>query len=72
MALTPAGEQASTQQAWFYPLPEIAPALRPVIELAPAQVLACKLAERKGFTPGTVRYISRIITTEAGIPRESQ
>jgi hypothetical protein len=47
-------------------------AFRSVLEVVPAQVLACKLAERQGREPGTVRYIAKVITSETGIPRISQ
>ena len=42
--------------------------LGPIVELAPVQMLAYKLAERQGYAPGTVRYITKVITTETGIP----
>lgn len=53
------------------PLPETAAHLRPILEVVPAQVLAHNLAARLGITPGTVRYISKFITTETGIPNAS-
>jgi fructoselysine-6-P-deglycase FrlB-like protein len=53
-------------------LPPVPPHFRAVVEVIPAQVLAYKMAERQGYEPGTVRYISKLITTEAGIPREAQ
>jgi glucosamine--fructose-6-phosphate aminotransferase (isomerizing) len=42
---------------------------RPVLEIPPLQVLACKLAERQGYSAGTVRYLSKVITSELGIPK---
>jgi glucosamine--fructose-6-phosphate aminotransferase (isomerizing) len=51
------------------PIQGVADALRPVLEVIPAQVLSYKLAEMQGYTPGSVRYISKVITTEEGIPR---
>lgn len=39
--------------------------LLPLLEVVPAQILACKLAERQGYPPGEVRYISRVITSES-------
>lgn len=42
---------------------------RPVLEIPPLQVLAYKLAERQGYSPGTLRYLSKVITTEMGIPK---
>lgn len=47
-----------------FPLQPSAKGFSPVIEVVPVQVLAYKLAERQGYTPGQVRYISKIITTE--------
>lgn len=54
-----------------FPIASVSPHFRPVLEIVPAQVLAYKLAERQGYTPGTVRYISKLITTEAGIPNQA-
>ncbi len=44
--------------------------LRPVLNVVPLQVLAYKLAEAQGYQPGQVRYISKIILTEEGIPNQ--
>lgn len=44
---------------------------QPVFELVPAQVLAYKLAEAQGLEPGSMRYISRVITTETGLPGDA-
>ncbi len=38
--------------------------LSPLLEVIPAQILAYKLAEKQGYPPGEVRYISRVITSE--------
>lgn len=44
----------------------IAPgAFAPILEVIPVQGLAYKLAEKQGFEPGTVRYITKIIMAEA-------
>jgi glucosamine--fructose-6-phosphate aminotransferase (isomerizing) len=51
------------------PLPSY---LSPIVELAPVQLLAYKSAERQGYAPGTVRYITKVITSEAGIPNQVQ
>lgn len=56
-------------QAMTHTIQGVADPLRPVLEVVPAQVLAYKLAERQGYAPGTVRFISKVITTEEGIPR---
>lgn len=37
----------------------------PILEVIPVQGLAYKLAERQGYEPGTVRYITKIIAAEA-------
>jgi hypothetical protein len=37
----------------------------------PAQILAYKLAERQGYTPGDVRYITKVIVSEEGIPKQA-
>jgi glutamine---fructose-6-phosphate transaminase (isomerizing) len=42
--------------------------LLPLLEIVPAQVLAYKLAERQGFTPGVTRHLPKVITTEVGMP----
>ena len=49
-------------------LPELPAHLLPLVEVIPCQVLAHDLAERAGFTPGSVRYIQKVITGEEGIP----
>jgi glucosamine--fructose-6-phosphate aminotransferase (isomerizing) len=46
--------------------------LRPIVDVAPIQLLAYKLAERQGYAPGTVRYLAKVITSEAGIPNQVQ
>jgi glucosamine 6-phosphate synthetase-like amidotransferase/phosphosugar isomerase protein len=47
-------------------LPGSHPALAPILEIIPVQVIAYKLAEMRGITPGSVRYISKIIREEGG------
>jgi fructoselysine-6-P-deglycase FrlB-like protein len=44
----------------------------PVLEVAPIQVLAYKLAESQGIQPGAVRYITKVITSESGFSDENQ
>jgi len=55
-----------------FPIAPVIPHFRSVLEVVPAQVLAYKFAERQGYEPGTVRYISKLITTEAGMPQPGQ
>jgi len=54
-----------------FAVPGVPDPLRPVLEVVPAQVLAYKLAEAQGYEPGTVRYLSKIITSETEIPNLS-
>jgi glucosamine--fructose-6-phosphate aminotransferase (isomerizing) len=42
-----------------------------VLEVVPSQILAYKLAQAQGWEPGIVRYISKVITTETGIPSKN-
>jgi glucosamine--fructose-6-phosphate aminotransferase (isomerizing) len=42
-----------------------------VLEVVPSQILAYKLAQYQGWEPGIVRYISKVITSEMGIPNEN-
>jgi glucosamine--fructose-6-phosphate aminotransferase (isomerizing) len=53
------------------PLPPLADALLAAPAVVPAQILAYKLAERQGYTPGEVRYITKVIVSEEGIPRQA-
>lgn len=46
--------------------------LSPIAQLVPVQLLAYRLAERQGYAPGSVRYIAKVITSEAGIPNQVQ
>jgi len=43
-----------------------------VLEVVPSQILAFKLAQVQGWEPGEVRYISKVITSEMGIPSENR
>ncbi len=52
------------------PIAEIPNELLSVVAVVPAQVLAYEIAKAQGFTPGEVRYISKVITTEEGIPNQ--
>jgi len=64
------GEGGCTGPYWkIFPIASIPMHFRPVLEIPPLQVLAYKLAERQGYSPGTVRYLSKVITTEAEIPK---
>jgi glucosamine--fructose-6-phosphate aminotransferase (isomerizing) len=55
-----------------FSIPAVPDALRPILEVVPVQVLAYRLAASQGIIPGEVRYISRVITHEEGIPRQNQ
>lgn len=51
-----------------FPNQGISDALRPVLDVVPMQVLAYEMALAKGLTPGNVRYITKVILSEEGIP----
>ncbi len=53
------------ETASLIPMPETMPIFQPILEVIPAQILAYKLAENDGRDPGSVRYISKVITSEA-------
>lgn len=54
-----------------FPLSGVHDTFLPVVGIVPLQMLAYKLALHQGYTPGEVRYISKVITTEAGIPKDA-
>jgi glucosamine--fructose-6-phosphate aminotransferase (isomerizing) len=41
-----------------------------LLAVVPVQVLAYQLAEGQGYTPGTTRYITKVIVAEEGIPNQ--
>ncbi len=49
-------------------LPRVQEFLMPVLAVVPLQVLAYRLAEAQGYSPGAVQFISKVIVREAGIP----
>jgi glucosamine--fructose-6-phosphate aminotransferase (isomerizing) len=53
-----------------FPLPELPNFISPVLEVVPVQILAYALAKAQGYEPGEVRYISKVILTEDGIPNQ--
>ena len=55
-----------------FPVRDLPEALSPVLEVVPVQMLAYKLAEYQGYEPGTVQYLSKIITSETVIPNLGQ
>lgn len=61
----------SDPRACIFPINNVSDFLLPVLAVIPLQVLAYHLAENQGYEPGTVRYISKIILTEEGIPNEN-
>jgi glutamine---fructose-6-phosphate transaminase (isomerizing) len=63
------GISSGPKQAVF-PIPTIHEALQPVLEVVPVQMLAYELAKLQGYEPGTVRYITKVIQTEEGIPNQ--
>lgn len=54
-----------------FPIGSLPGLLSPIVQLAPIQLLAYKLAELQGYEPGTVRYITKVITSETGIPNRA-
>lgn len=64
------GNLCSQEHAQQFPTPLEAGIFKSVLEVIPSQILAYKLAESQGIEPGSVRYISKVITTESGIPGE--
>ncbi len=64
------GEVSNSETLTAFPLLDVPDMLRPVLEIVPVQVLAFRLAEAQGYTPGEARYITRIILSEFGIPSE--
>jgi len=66
-----AGDLRTDSRTMHFPLPALPQSVRPLLEIIPFQVLAYKLAERQGYSPGTVRRLSKVITSELGIPQDS-
>jgi len=66
------GNPASEADSFIktFPLNELSDSLLPILGVVPVQVLAYKLAMGQGYTPGEVRYISKVIMAEEGIPNE--
>jgi glutamine---fructose-6-phosphate transaminase (isomerizing) len=64
-----ASEDENSREVIFS-IPSVPDFLRPVLEVVPVQVLAYELASAQGYEPGTVRYISKIILSEEGIPNQ--
>jgi glucosamine--fructose-6-phosphate aminotransferase (isomerizing) len=52
-------------------LTELPAYLLPLVEIIPCQILAHDLAQRVGISPGSVRYIKKVITGEEGIPGDN-
>ncbi|MGF1601409.1 MAG: SIS domain-containing protein [Thermosynechococcaceae cyanobacterium] len=55
---------SSTQPHAHLPLPETDEALSPILEILGPQLLAAKLAEQRGLTPGEFRWSGKVIHTE--------
>ena len=62
--------EAAGQGLLPFPIAAIPDCLRPVLQVVPVQVLAFERAKSHGYEPGEVRYISKIILTEEGIPNQ--
>jgi glutamine---fructose-6-phosphate transaminase (isomerizing) len=63
--------ETSSERLCTFATPELPAYLRPILDVVPVQALAYELARRKGLEPGTVRYITKIILSEEGIPNLS-
>jgi len=66
------GELCSQERLIRFSIPHSAGVFRSVLEVIPTQILAYVLAESQGLEPGSVRYISKVITTETGFPNENR
>jgi glucosamine 6-phosphate synthetase-like amidotransferase/phosphosugar isomerase protein len=64
------GDIVAAERSLVFPIAYVPAFLSPILELVPAQVLAYRLAERQGYDPGTVRYLSKVITSETGVPSQ--
>jgi glucosamine--fructose-6-phosphate aminotransferase (isomerizing) len=71
LVLGEGGGLGTDSRTVHFPIPAVPLHLRPLLEVIPAQVLAYKLAERQGYSPGAVRRLSKVITSEVGIPQNS-
>lgn len=60
---------APTGHHLHFPIAPVADHIRPILEIVPLQVLAYKLAERQGISPGSTRHLPKVITTETGMPK---
>lgn len=58
--------EIKAKQSVHFPIHLVPDHLRPIVDIVPVQVLAYKLAEAQGITPGEVRYITKVITSEEG------
>jgi glucosamine--fructose-6-phosphate aminotransferase (isomerizing) len=63
-------ESSLLPEQLVFPVPAMAEDLRAALEVVPVQLLAYELASAQGYPPGQVRYISKIILTEEGIPNQ--
>ncbi len=53
-----------------FPIPALHVFLRPVLDVVPLQLLAYRLAQKKGYEPGTTLYLTKVILSEEGIPNQ--
>jgi glutamine---fructose-6-phosphate transaminase (isomerizing) len=54
----------------LFPILDLPDTLSPVVEVVPVQLLAYELARAQGYEPGQVRFISKVILSEEGIPNQ--
>jgi glucosamine--fructose-6-phosphate aminotransferase (isomerizing) len=51
-------------QPMAFPITGLADVVRPILEVVPIQSLAYALARAKGYEPGSVRFITKVIASE--------
>jgi hypothetical protein len=71
LVLGEGGDLRADSRTVLFLLPTMPLCRRPLLEIVPVQLLAYKLAERQDYSPGTVRHLSKVITSELGIPQSS-
>ncbi len=53
----------------FWEIPAISEGLSPLVEIAPLQFAALRMAELRGLTPGRFRYVSQVTVSESSFTR---
>ncbi len=63
-----ADTESNPERLRAFPIAGLPDAVRPILEVAPLQALAYHLAAAQGYTPGEVRYITKVIVNEDAFP----